>query len=369
MRNVSSMEALYRDYSPKGVQFHFVYKALAHPEKDGYVNPVTKEERLLHIKEAKRMFEGVTMPWLCDNMDSDLKRGLGGLNNPDFLFDPEGKIVKLRDWNSPSDLRADLEKLVGPVEKITTVSDLNLKTKRPKAPIAKTGVVERIKLAGPMQPIKAKADKSEKTPFYAKLRAEVDSDLMKNGSGKLYMNFNLDPLLNVCWNNLAEPIEYKIVAADGTTISPTEGKAAKVEVESDSDPREFLIDIEEWKSDKPLKLKFATLPATKKKAGANRLLSPMNFNWRLTEMPAAFVRAAVDAEGEGEAEVWVAEAVVEVASAVVDNAAAAEVVQAAQVAQVASGLVESNPFQNVFIDCNRDWFSLFESVAFESTPT
>ncbi len=254
MRNVSSMEALYRDYSPKGVQFHFVYKALAHPEKDGYVNPVTKEERLLHIKEAKRMFEGVTMPWLCDNMDSDLKRGLGGLNNPDFLFDPEGKIVKLRDWNSPSDLRADLEKLVGPVEKITTVSDLNLKTKRPKAPIAKTGVVERIKLAGPMQPIKAKADKSEKTPFYAKLRAEVDSDLMKNGSGKLYMNFNLDPLLNVCWNNLAEPIEYKIVAADGTTISPTEGKAAKVEVESDSDPREFLIDIEEWKSDKPLKL-------------------------------------------------------------------------------------------------------------------
>lgn len=83
-------------------------------------------------------------------------------------------------------------------------------------------------------------------------------------------------------------------------------------------------------------------------------------------MPAAFVRAAVDAEGEGEAEVWVAEAVVEVASAVVDNAAAAEVVQAAQ---VASGLVESNPFQNVFIDCNRDWFSLFESVAFESTPT
>ena len=74
-------------------------------------------------------------------------------------------------------------------------------------------------------------------------------------------------------------------------------------------------------------------------------------------MPAAFVRAAVDAEGEGEAEVWVAEAVVEVASAVVDNAAAAEVVQAAQVAQVASGLVESNPFQNVFVDCNRDWFS------------
>ncbi len=245
---------MYRDYAPKGVQFHFVYKALAHPEKDGYVNPVTMEERLLHIKEAKRIFEGVTMPWICDNMENDLKRELGGLNNPEFIFDPEGKIVRLRDWSSPSELRADLEKLVGTVTKPTSVRDLNLKTNRVKSPIAKTGVVERIKLPGPMQPIKAVADKSGKTPFYAKLRAEADSDLLDGGTGKLYMNFNLDPLLNVCWNNLAKPIQYEIVAADGTTVSPSEGEAAKLEVESDSDPREFLIDIKDWDSKEPLKL-------------------------------------------------------------------------------------------------------------------
>ena len=94
LRNVSGLETIYRDYASKGVQFYFVYKTLAHPENDGYLNLLTLTERLMHIQEAKRTFKGATLPWLCDNMANDLKKALGGLNNPEFISDPEGKIVR-----------------------------------------------------------------------------------------------------------------------------------------------------------------------------------------------------------------------------------------------------------------------------------
>ena len=57
------MEALYRDYEPRGVRFLYVYKALAHPELNGYVRPVTLEERLMHVAEAKRAL-GTEIVWL-----------------------------------------------------------------------------------------------------------------------------------------------------------------------------------------------------------------------------------------------------------------------------------------------------------------
>ncbi len=238
---------MYRDYAPKGVQFHFVYKTLAHPENNGYVNPVTVEERLLHIKEAKRVFDGVTIPWLADNIDNDLKNQLGGLNNPEFIFDPQGKIIRLRDWSSPDQLRQDLAKLVGASATTTTVRQLGLKIKDMATPTAKKGVVPKLQLSGPMQPIKAVANTEEsKSPFYAKLRAEADSTLLSKGSGKLYIGFHLDPLLSVCWNNLAKPVEYSITSRGKVTVDPAVGSGPKVDVESDSDPREFLVGINGW---------------------------------------------------------------------------------------------------------------------------
>ena len=47
------METIERDYSPRGVRFFYVYKALAHPELNGYVQPVTLDERLMHVEEAE----------------------------------------------------------------------------------------------------------------------------------------------------------------------------------------------------------------------------------------------------------------------------------------------------------------------------
>jgi hypothetical protein len=63
------VETIYRDYVPKGVKFYYLYKSLAHPELLGYVGPVTFEERLMHIQEAKRTL-GSEITWLCDTMSN-----------------------------------------------------------------------------------------------------------------------------------------------------------------------------------------------------------------------------------------------------------------------------------------------------------
>ena len=59
------METVERDYSPKGVQFFYVYKSLAHPEYNNYVTPFTLEERLMHVRESQRVI-GSRIRWICD---------------------------------------------------------------------------------------------------------------------------------------------------------------------------------------------------------------------------------------------------------------------------------------------------------------
>ena len=98
------METVRVDYEPKGVKFFYVYKALAHPENNGYVQPFTLEERLLHVKEAQRTL-GSEITWIADNMDNDLKHNLGNAPNSEFIIDPEGRIVHKRSWSKPDQVR------------------------------------------------------------------------------------------------------------------------------------------------------------------------------------------------------------------------------------------------------------------------
>ena len=244
----------------------------------------------MHIREAKRVFGGLTIPWLADNLDNDLKHQLGGLNNPEFIFDPAGKIVRLRDWSSPDQLRQDLVKLVGSADQ-TSVRELGLKIEKMAKPSAKLGVVPRIRIPGPMQPIKATPNtKSSKAPFYAKLRAEADASLLSKGNGRLYLGFHLDPLFEVCWNNLAAPVEYSITGGNGTKIEPASGAGPKVNVESDADPREFLLQIGDWKKDATLTLEVRYF-ACNKKAGWCRPVT-QTYELQLTrDQDAGIVRA------------------------------------------------------------------------------
>ena len=244
MRNVPSLETVQRDYASRGVKFFYIYKSLAHPENDGYVQPLTLQERLLHLKEAKRTL-GSKFTWLADNMENELKHKLGNAPNSEFVLDPEGKVVRHRGWSSPGELRKDLEQLIGPVEKPTQVADLKLKT-APPPKAAASGVVPRVQVSGSMRAFKVTAEKS-KEPHYIKLRAEVDQNFMSTGLGKLYLGFHLDPLYHVHWNNLVDPLTYELELPENVTVTPAKGSGPKVKSPADIDPREFLLDIDELK--------------------------------------------------------------------------------------------------------------------------
>ena len=236
------METIYRDYSPKGVNFYYIYKALAHPELNGYVKPIALEERLMHVKEAERTL-GSDIPWLSDTMDNEFKHAMGNAPNSEFLIDASGKIARMRLWSRPDELRRDLETLVGAVEKPTRIADLDMKTESPPR-VAASGVVPRIAALGRMFPLKIepKIDQS-KHPFYVKLRAEAVPSVLESGRGKIYLGFHLDPIYGVHWNNLVDPLRFHIASPDAISVSPISGEAPRVKEASDIDPREFLIDV------------------------------------------------------------------------------------------------------------------------------
>jgi len=244
---------MYRDYEPKGVQFYYIYKLLAHPEKNGFVQPFTIEERLMHIQEAKRRL-GVKIPWLCDTMENEVVHALGNAPTSEFIIDPEGKVARKRAWGDPRAIRKDLEALVGPVDHPTKPEDLGLDFDLDSALAAKN-VVERIKVPRGLRPVVVEpVFNSRKTPFYVKLRAEVDASLLAEGTGKMYLGFHMDPLYNFHWNNLTKPIHVDIEPTGKETVAPESIDGPKVKIESDVDPREFLIDVSSWNEDEPLRL-------------------------------------------------------------------------------------------------------------------
>ncbi len=245
---------MYRDYGPKGVKFFFIYKTLAHPELAGdYVQPFTLEERLAHARQAHKQL-GATIPWIVDAMDNRLKHALGDRPNSEFVIDPKGVVVRKRSWSYPAQVRKDLEELVGKVDKVTKEEDLKLDIQLPLKAAAERGVVPRIKrprmTAIEMEPV----IKPKDLPFYAKLRVEADPDLLRDGKGKLYLGFHIDPFHDAHWNNLTPPLKYTMELPKGVKIAKATGEATKVAAVSDCDPREFMLDVEAWPTEDPIKL-------------------------------------------------------------------------------------------------------------------
>ncbi|MFQ5741117.1 MAG: EF-hand domain-containing protein [Acidobacteriota bacterium] len=249
------METVQRDYAPEGVRFYYIYKALAHPELSGYVSPFTLQERLLHVSEARKKL-GSSIPWLCDTMSNDLKHALGNASNSEFVMDPKGIVVSRKAWSQPVELRKLLEKLVGPVEKPTRVSDLRM----PPAPGVEqssiaTGIVPRVQLPGRMVPLKiSPVIQENEVAFYAKLRAEVTPAFLERGKGQLYLGFHLDRLYGVHWNNLTEPLSFQLYSPKGVRLTPAKGVGPHLKEPADKDPREFLVDIAAESFSAPLDL-------------------------------------------------------------------------------------------------------------------
>jgi hypothetical protein len=246
------LETIQRDYADKGVEFYYIYKALAHPENNGYVAPFTLQERLMHVAEADKKL-GTRFNWICDSMGNDLKHALGNAPNSEFVIDPRGVVVRARQWSNPSQLRGDLVELVGDVDRPTTVSEVGMKSLRPPK-TAPRGIVERVKAPGGMSPVKVEPAAGltlDSDPYYVKLRAEIDSQYGRGGQGTLYLGFFLDPLYEVHWNNQVAAIQYSVEAPKGVTVSPSTGKGPTVKEAADADPREFLLEVE-GHSSKPL---------------------------------------------------------------------------------------------------------------------
>src|SRR5690606_27373570 len=76
-------------------------------------------------------------------------------------------------------------------------------------------------------------------PFFAKLRVEVDANLLTRGEGRLYVGFHLDPFHNAHWNNLTEPLSFQIENVEGVEIDRWQAASDKRSAASDTDPREF----------------------------------------------------------------------------------------------------------------------------------
>jgi hypothetical protein len=247
------VETLERDFTPKSVAFYYIYKALAHPEYNSYIEPVTLQERLMHVEEAERTL-GSRIPWLCDTMDNTVQTAFGTLPNVELVVDAEARVVLRRMWSDPDALRKDLEKLVGPVENPTRVEDLDMQRQPPPPTVAK-GIVPRVSRPGRMWALEVEPVLGEtKVPFFVKLRADGEPDLINNGRGTMYIGFHLDPLYEVHWNNEAPPIEFQIEAPPGVTVTPMTGIGPTVEEPADADPREFLADVIANQTDEPLDL-------------------------------------------------------------------------------------------------------------------
>jgi hypothetical protein len=106
-------------------------------------------------------------------------------------------------------------------------------------------------------PLKAQAQVTKsKHPFYVKLRAEADQNLVRTGNGRMYLGFFLDPLYHVHWNNQVAPVQYEIVAPKGVSVSPAKAAGPKVKESADADPREFLLEVNRGTSKEPVAMKL-----------------------------------------------------------------------------------------------------------------
>ncbi len=247
------METVKVDYAPKGVDFYYIYKPLAHPEYNNYVVPVNLEERLMHVEEAKRVL-GSSITWLADTMDNPWYEVMARTPNSELIVDPDGRVVVRRTWSDPDALRQDLERLVGAVDHRTRVADLDLPA-QPRMPAVAKGIVPRVELPPNMQSIQVEPDlDATDIPFYVKIRAEADRNLLQNGAGTMYLGFHLDPLYDVHWNNEAGPVTFNFSVPDGVTMTPSSGVGPDVDAPADADPREFLLEVDARALEGPLDL-------------------------------------------------------------------------------------------------------------------
>jgi hypothetical protein len=237
----TGIEALNVDYAPKDVQFFFVYKSLRHPELDGYVEAQNISERLLMVKEVKKKL-GTKVPWIVDAMDDNIRIALNSGSQSVYLISPEGKIVKGWGKLKEQELRQMLSDKVGAASTLTTIKDLDLPVVKRYEKRLNEDTNTTIHRPEGLNILSIEPKNPEDT-YYVKLRAEADRNLIETGNGKLVLGFFPDPILDAHWNNLTPPMKYVLELPEGVIASPQEASAKKGPGDSDTEPRQFWVDI------------------------------------------------------------------------------------------------------------------------------
>ena len=251
LNSYRDIEAVAHDYrsAGKNVSFVYLYKSLAHPENGRWIQPFTLEERLGQVTAAQKQLEN-KVPFICDGMDNSVSTALGGSPNSAFVLDSNGKMLFVSGWAEGKSVRDALVKHVGPTEHTSTPEEIGVP--RFTRPYRSTGqTVPRVEVPGTMHGLVTEPGKS-KEPYYVKLRAEVEPSVTQGQPGKMYIGFHLDPVHGVHWNNLVDPVSWSMTAPEGVEITPSSGAGPRVEAQTDSDPREFLVDVVAWEKGKPI---------------------------------------------------------------------------------------------------------------------
>ncbi|MGJ8643238.1 MAG: hypothetical protein ACSHX9_07510 [Luteolibacter sp.] len=235
------IEAANADFSELGVQFFYFYKSLRHPELNGYVDAQNISERLLQLAEARKLL-GTKVPWIADTIVDSMRIALGANSQSVYLISPEGKILYASGNIKRDELRAALTKAVGTPPTETKVSDLNLPTIERPAPLVNTATKLTVERPEGLIILAVTPSKPDET-YLVKLRAEADDNLLKTGTGRLFLGFYPDPIHDAHWNNLTEPMHFKLTLPEGVTATPSEASAEKGEGDSDTKPRQFWVDI------------------------------------------------------------------------------------------------------------------------------
>ncbi|QBG46368.1 hypothetical protein EGM51_02755 [Verrucomicrobia bacterium S94] len=248
------IEAAARDFYPQGIRFYYIYKYLRHPENNGYIKPFTLRARAQHTLVAKEQL-GTAVPWLYDTMDNDTAYRLAGENGTGiFIFSGSGEEIFSGTLADHARLYEKLTELSSPVTEPFDIETLPEPTLEP-VNIRESQLVPRVKVSmeDRLQPLEITPGQTRQ-PYFVKARVEGSEALLESGDGKLYLGFHIDPLFDVEWNNLGEPLKYQLKTPSGV-VAPSINSAARVTVAAtDTEPREFMLQARKLDLDKPLTL-------------------------------------------------------------------------------------------------------------------
>ncbi len=256
IENYRNLEAVANDYKPLGAQFFYVYRAPLHPENNGYLQPFSIQERARQAQRATTLLKTKT-PWLYDCMDNQTLAAL--MDDSDgnvFIYSAEGSEHYHGTLDDTRALRNALKKLVGEASTETSPNRFPSPGISPKD-VGTPDLLDRIRFDPETEPFSPLliTPVSSRFPFYVKLRAEGDDDLLKTGRGRLYLGFHVDPLYQTQWDNKAEPLEYMIRAPRGVAAPSTDDAPEIKSQQYDSEPREFVLTTRQLDPSKPLNLR------------------------------------------------------------------------------------------------------------------